>query len=374
MILSGGISAGIKSSGELDLAIIDAGSNVTCAAVFTDSQAAAAPVRVSRSAVADGRARAVVINSGCANAGTGVIGTDNAQTMQRVTARALGCDPDQVLVCSTGPIGPQLPMERITSAIGVLADQLTTDGWDSAAEAILTTDTYTKVVTASRDGVRVWGMAKGAAMVRPNMATMLAVLVTNANLSSNDLDQTLRVAVAGSFNSLNIDGCQSTNDTVIALATGGATAEASLVESLMGEVSEALAFMIARDAEETSRVVTVHVTGAATDAEARTVGLVMTDSDLVRSSFYGGDPNWGRLLQAAGVSGVPIDVDRFAVSYQGVDIAADGVAVDYDVQAIRAALTGDFSVTVRIGKGPGRARIITTDLTPGYVAFNAEPS
>ncbi|MDH5422686.1 MAG: bifunctional glutamate N-acetyltransferase/amino-acid acetyltransferase ArgJ [Acidimicrobiia bacterium] len=372
MIRAGGVAAGIKASGAPDLALIDMGRVVPCAAVFTGSQAAAAPVVVSRAVASRGQARAVVINSGCANAGTGSIGMANAKRMQQAAAKALGCGDGEVLVCSTGPIGPQLPIAEIETALSAM--DLGVDGWVDAAEAIRTTDTFAKVARRTFGDLVVQGMAKGAAMIRPDMATMLAVLTTNADIDSSDLDACLREAVTPSFNSLNIDGCQSTNDTVIAFATSEAGGDLTVVRRLMAEVCMELAVMIARDGEETNRVVHLTVVGATTNDSARRIGRAMTDSDLVRSSFYGGDPNWGRLLQAAAVSEVTIDPQAFAVSYQGVAVAKDGCQVEYDPAAVRLLLRHDFGIEVRVGWGPGTATIITTDLTPGYVEFNGAPS
>lgn len=372
MIRCEGVAAGIKRSGALDLALIDLGRPVACAAVFTGSQAAAAPVLVSRAAIVDGQARAVVVNSGCANAGTGAVGLANAKRMQAAAAARLGCGVESVLVCSTGPIGPQLPIEAIEAAIGEIG--LSGDAWEQAAEAIRTTDTFAKVATATFGELTVRGMAKGAAMIRPDMATMLAVLTTNADVEFEVLDQSLRDAVTPSFNSLNIDGCQSTNDTVIAFATAEVAGDVATVRRLMAEVCMELALMIARDGEETNRVIRLKVIGAASDESARHVGKAITDSDLVRSSFYGGDPNWGRILQAAAVSNITIDTGAFAVAYEGMVVAEGGCQLPYDPEVIRRRLRGDFDVEVRVGWGPGTATVITTDLTPGYVEFNGAPS
>ncbi len=372
MIRCEGVSAGIKRSGALDLALIDLGRPVACAAVFTGSQAAAAPVLVSRAAIADGQARAVVINSGCANAGTGAVGLANAERMQRAAATRLGCGVENVLVCSTGPIGPQLPIGLIETAIGEMG--LSSDAWEQAAEAIRTTDTFAKVAIARFGELTVRGMAKGAAMIRPDMATMLAVLTTNADVEFEVLDQSLRDAVTPSFNSLNIDGCQSTNDTVIAFATGEVAGDVATIRRLMAEVCMELALMIAKDGEETNRVIRLKVIGAASAESARHVGKTIADSDLVRSSFYGGDPNWGRILQAAAVSNVTIDTSAFAVAYEGMVVAEGGCQVPYDPEVIRRRLRGDFDLEVRVGWGSGTATVITTDLTPGYVEFNGAPS
>jgi glutamate N-acetyltransferase / amino-acid N-acetyltransferase len=220
-------------------------------------------------------------------------------------------------------------------------------------------------------------MAKGAGMVRPDLATMLVVVTTDAIVSAETLDSALRDAVDESFHALNIDGCPSTNDTVIALASGasGITPQPAALTDAMARVCWDLANQLAADAEGASRVVTIEVIGARTDALARAAGRLVADSALVRSAFFGGDPNWGRLLGALGATDFDFDPDRFGIAYEGIDIARDGVAVDHDGQALHEAIvTGNFTVTMTLGAGPGSARVITTDLTPEYVTFNAEYS
>lgn len=377
--VAGGVHCGIKAPGLLDLAIVAADRPVVAAAVFTTNLAAAAPVRLSKEHVANGYAQAVVLNSGNANAGTGLAGEMSAARMATVAAGALGCAVTDVLVCSTGPIGPQLPIDDVEEGILILAPALgrdTTSGTD-AARAIMTTDTSPKAAEFTHeDGWSLGGIAKGAAMIRPSMATMLAVITTDAALSTDQARSALAGAVAGSFNALNIDGCTSTNDTVILLASGdsGETVDPDVFAGALGDLCESLARQMARDGEETTKVVDVVVEGAADDADAHRMGLAVTDSDLVRSSFFGGDPNWGRVLQALGQAGVAFDPAVVEMAYDGVAVASAGAQVPFDRPSLIARLQGDFTLSVRVGDGSGRSRIITTDLTPGYVRFNGAPS
>ncbi len=375
-----GVAAGIKATGALDVALVAGEVPLNAAAVFTRNQAAAAPVLVSKEQL-DRKAemRAVVLNSGCANAATGVRGVADARAMVNAAASAVGCSHDEILVCSTGGIGKPLPIKKVIA--GVMAAGLGLDAAEGsgslAAEAIMTTDTVCKESKVTAAGFTVGGMAKGAGMVRPDMATMLVVMTTDAIADASALDQALRTAVDQSFHALNIDGCPSTNDTVILLASGasGVAPDTQTLAEAVAAVCWDLANQLAADAEGASRVVTIDVVGATNDAEARNAGRLVTDSALVRSAFYGGDPNWGRLLGALGATSLEFDPDVFGVAYDGIDIARDGVAVEHDGAALHEAIaTGDFSVTMTIGRGLGRARVITTDLTPNYVTFNAEYS
>ncbi len=376
--MAAGGHVGIKGDGSPDLTLLVADRAVPTAAVFTTNGAPAAPVTLSRDHVANGSIRAVVVNSGCANAGTGAPGAEAAWRMAAVTASAVGCAAEEVLVCSTGPIGPRLPMAEVEAGIGRVAVGLTSGAAADmeAAAGILTTDTATKQSEHGGPGWTIGAIAKGAAMCRPDMATMLAFVTTDALLDAPAAEAALRAAVATSFNSLNIDGCQSTNDTVVLMASGTSGIEPDHNEftDALAAVCEDLARQMAADGEETTKVVDVVVVGAEDDAMARGFGLAITDSDLVRSSFYGADPNWGRLLAALGSSGHPLDQSSVNVGYEGVVIAEGGAEVDYDRQALIPRLRGDFTVDVRVGQGPGTARIIAADLTPGYVEFNGEPS
>jgi len=374
-----GVACGIKGEGR-DLAVVVSRDRATAAGVFAQNQAAAAPVQLSRSHLSSGGgASAVVINSGCANAATGASGLLDAQAMADAVAENLGVDANDVLVCSTGTIGPRLPMGNVLDGIATAvaaADEEPASG-TAAADAIRTTDSVTKEAVFHADGWTIGGMAKGSGMVRPNMATMLACITTDAIVGGEDLQVALANAVDRSFNSLNIDGCESTNDSVIALASGasGIAPDGPPFSAGLTAVCRDLALQMARDAEGASRVVTLDVTGAATEANARSVGRVITDSALVRSSFYGGDVNWGRILGALGTADVPIDIDQVTVAYEGVTVFSDGTGTGFDEEALLAECAeGDFTVGVSVGSGTGLARIVTTDLTPEYVIFNGERS
>jgi glutamate N-acetyltransferase/amino-acid N-acetyltransferase len=374
-----GVASGIKS-GDLDLALIVADAPATAAAVFTTNTAAAPPVELCRSHLAvSSKVSAVVANSGCANAGTGAQGKSDALAMADGTALLAGCPVDQVLVASTGPIGPVLPMaevlDGIASAHGALDS--TEQAGTLAARSIMTTDTIAKEVTVAGPGFTVGGMAKGSGMIRPDMATMLCFLTTDAVLDPADLQAALTSAVDASFHALNIDGCGSTNDTVVVLASGasGVSPELSVLEAALTQACVELAGMMAADAEGASRVVTIEVSGARDDRAARDAGRAIADSALVRASFYGGDPNWGRLLGALGASELSFDANRFGVAYNGIHVAAGGVAIAHDAPAALDNMeSGDLAVSVTVGDGPGRATILTTDLTPEYVVFNGERS
>ncbi|MXX01750.1 MAG: bifunctional glutamate N-acetyltransferase/amino-acid acetyltransferase ArgJ [Acidimicrobiia bacterium] len=376
-----GAAAGIKPSGALDLSVVIAEEPAPAAAVFTRNGAAAAPVRLSRRhmEISQGTIRGVTLNSGCANAATGEVGDRAAYDMAAAVAGALGCEVTEVLVCSTGPIGPQLPMDKILPAMQLLVARAepSPSAGRQAAAGLMTTDTFIKEAAVSGlGGFRVGGMAKGAAMIRPSMATMLAVVTTDAVSSVQRLKGVLSEAVEDTFNTINIDGCESTNDTVILMASGRSGIEPSPEELTKGvrTVCAQLARDIVADAEDCTRVVTIRVSGAADDGSARRMGMAIADSDLVRCSFYGGDPNWGRLVAALGACGEPLDASRIDITYQGTAVARGGIHTGVDLSAVEPLLAGDFAVDVAVGDGPGTARILTSDLTPGYVTFNAEPS
>ena len=377
--LASATAAGIKPSGALDLSLVLAAAPVPTAAVFTQNAAAAPPVDLSRRhmAASGGRVRGVILNSGCANAATGPRGARAARGMASAAAEAVNCRPAEVLVCSTGPIGPHLPMQKIVPAVAQLADQVsdTPEAARRAADGILTTDTFRKEKSA--DGpFRVGGMAKGAGMIRPKMATMLAVVTTDARVSPKRLQEVLRQVADETFNSINIDGCESTNDTVILMASGASGVEPStedLTEAVR-LVCAGLARDIIVDAEESTRVITLRVRGATDSGSARRMGMAIADSDLVRCSFYGGDPNWGRLVAALGACGEKLEASRIGIAYQGIPVASNGMFTGVDLTAVEAELKEDFTVEITVGEGPGAAEILTCDLTPGYVTYNGEPS
>lgn len=375
-----GIAAGIKPEGRLDLAVVAATDPAIGAAVFTTNRAEAAPVTLSRShLVAGPSTRAVILNSGGANAGTGDAGMADARATADVAAAALGCTPEEVLVCSTGGIGKPLPVDRVLAGVADAVPRLTADAASAtaAARAIMTTDTVPKESVFRGDGFSVGGMAKGAGMVRPDMATMLVVLTTDAETDSECLGRALRQGVDESFHALNIDGCPSTNDTVILLASGqsGVTPDEADLTEAVGSVCWDLANQLAADAEGASRVVTIEVMGAADDATARCAGRLVADSALVRAAFFGGDPNWGRLLGALGATDIEFDPAAFGIAYGGIPVAVDGTEVEHDRAALHSSIAeGSFTVTMTIGTGEGIAKVLTTDLTPDYVTFNAEYS
>lgn len=374
-----GVAAGIKPAGDLDMALVVGQPGTVGAAVFTTNGAAAPPVELSRRHLKDGAGvRAVILNSGCANAGTGAAGRAVARETAAAVAMALACADEDVLVCSTGPIGPQLDAAVVGRGVGRLFAALGDDesSASAAAKAILTTDTVAKQAASKGEGFVVGGMAKGAGMVRPDMATMLAVITTDAVVTPRDADRALRIAVDESFHSLNIDGCASTNDTVILMASGAAGTPAKDEELLpdLQSVCRSLAEQMAADAEGASRTVRLRIRGAADSSHARRLGRCIADSALVRASFYGADPNWGRLLGALGAVEPALDAASVDIAYAGVPVARGGVAADFDRDDVVQRLQGDFDVDVSVGRGPGSADVLTTDLTPEYVIFNGEPS
>jgi glutamate N-acetyltransferase/amino-acid N-acetyltransferase len=291
----------------------------------------------------------------------------------------VGCSADEVIVAATGPIGPQLPVDCVIDNLPAALESAaaTSESGTLAARAIMTTDSVPKQTTITADGYTIGGMAKGAGMVRPDMATMLAYLTTDAIVDPARLQAALSDSVDLTFNSLNIDGCQSTNDMVVLLASGesGVEPDEARFAGHLAAVCRDLARQMARDAEGANRIVTLRVSGAEDDGAARRIGKAVADSVLVRSSFHGADPNWGRVLGALGVAGMPIRSEDIEISYAGIVVAQCGVGVPFDERAVIADLEeGDFELGIVVGTGPGTATVVTTDLTPEYVVFNSERS
>jgi glutamate N-acetyltransferase/amino-acid N-acetyltransferase len=378
--VANGVHCGIKESGALDLALVATADRqpVAAAGVFTSNLATAAPVAVSREHLhrSGGHAVAVILNSGNANAATGATGYDDAERMCALAAEAIGCEPQHVLVCSTGLIGIPLPLKAVESGIGALVDGLSNEGGNAAAEAIRTTDTVRKQTVVDVDGCRVAGMAKGAAMLAPNMATMLAVLTTNASVHPTVLRGTLAAAVNDSFNALSVDGCTSTNDTVLVLArgAGGDVALAALRDATSKACAD-LATQMAADAEGATKVIRVRVKGARSAADAYTAARKVAESQLVKCSFYGEDPYWGRVVSELGSAGVGFDPDLVEVAYGGTVVCAAGIATPYDDVAVRAHLAErTVELTADLGLGRGEATVLTNDLTPGYIDENKRTS
>jgi glutamate N-acetyltransferase/amino-acid N-acetyltransferase len=318
----------------------------------------------------------VILNSGNANAATGAKGRDDAERTCRLLAERLGCRAEEVLVCSTGLIGIPLPMEPVERGIGPLVAGLHADGGLEAAQAIMTTDTHPKQVEIDGDGWRIGGMAKGAAMLAPNMATMLAVLTTDAALDSGELGVHLAGAIRESFNSLTVDGCTSTNDTVIVLASGRAERPdpVGFTDALARACAD-LAAQMAGDAEGATKVVRVWVTGASSDSQAALAARRVAQSQLVKCSFYGEDPYWGRVVSELGSAGVSFDPDRVSVAYGGIKVAEGGIACRHDAEGVSKHLRGrHVELTADLGLGVGRATVLTNDLTHAYIDENMRTS
>jgi glutamate N-acetyltransferase/amino-acid N-acetyltransferase len=376
--VAGGLACGIKESGEPDLAIVateDRGA-VPAAAVFTSNLAQAAPVQISRAHLADGRAAAVVLSSGNANAATGEPGRRDAARMCELTAAGIGALTSDVLVCSTGLIGIPMPMAALEAGIPKLCGVIAADGGADAARAMLTTDTVSKVATAPAGSAIVGGMAKGAAMLSPAMATMLAVLTTDAAIDPDPLGRALAKAVSETFDCLSVDGCRSTNDTVIVLANGraGAAPEHALVDALTG-VCGSLAEQMARDAEGATKLVRIKVVGARTDAEARVAARAVANSQLVQCSLNGGDAYWGRVLSELGASGAVIEPEQVDIAYNGVAVCRDGVACAHDEAALAGHMAGrEIEILCNLHQSHGEATVVTTDLSHAYIDENRRTS
>lgn len=384
------VAAGLKKDNQLDMALVASETDCSCAAMFTKNQVVAAPVIVDRETLAanNNRLRVVVVNSKNANACTGALGLANARVTQRITAQALDCEPDQILVLSTGVIGVQLPMDKLEAGIGVGAKRLSRENGRFAAEAIMTTDTHPKhlAVHVELPGgtVTIGGMAKGAGMIHPNMATMLAVLTTDAAVAPNVLDGLLRSAVHSSFNRISIDGDTSTNDTVLLLANGASRTAVADPDSIaqfglaLNQLCTALAHMIVRDGEGATKFVEIQVTGASSEAEAHQIANTIATSPLVKTAFAGSDANWGRLLMAAGRAGVTFDQSRInlwigARQPDELQLVANGTPTEYQEAAAAAVFAEpEFVIRLDLGMGKETAVVWTTDLSHDYVSINAD--
>ncbi|MFN8036058.1 MAG: bifunctional glutamate N-acetyltransferase/amino-acid acetyltransferase ArgJ [Acidimicrobiia bacterium] len=383
-----GVAGGIKASGAPDLALVATASRqpVVAAGVFTSNLVQAAPVQVSRQHLRSGRAAAVIVNSGNANAATGEPGRRDALRMCELTASGLGCALDDVLVCSTGLIGIPMPMAPVEQGIPSLTNLLRGDaaGSDAAADAMLTTDTVRKTATAPVDlggglVATVGGIAKGAAMLAPAMATMLVVVTTDVALERTALNAALEQAVGRSFNQISVDGCTSTNDTVLVLASGAArnrplTPGGAAFHAFTGALTDvcvSLAEQMVNDAEGATKRARVVVRGARSKKEARLAVRGVANSQLVQCSLYGSDPYWGRVLSELGASGARFKPDAVDISYNGVLVCHEGIAAPHDAAALAVSMQGrDVEIVCDLHAGPDEATILTTDLTHAYVDEN----
>ncbi len=380
-----GVACGIKKSGDLDLALIVADAPAAAAGVFTTNKAQAAPVLVSREHLAHSGslARAVIVNSGCANACTGPEGLAVARSSADFVASVVGCAPDQVLVASTGVIGVQLDLGKLRKGTGEAAKALSRNAHGDAARAIMTTDRAPKsaaVSVTSASGIfRVGGMAKGAGMIEPHMATMLGFVTTDAAVAAPLLQRALREAADVTFNAITIDGDTSTNDTVFLLASGASGVQIDddaypAFAAALREVCGTLARAIVRGGEGATKLVAISASGAASDADAKRAAHTIANSLLVKTAIHGGDPNWGRLLAAAGRAGVAFDVEHATVRIGPVVLFKDGVPFDDRAPEAAAYLAQtDLDIEVDVGAGgPHSSTVWTCDLSAEYVAINAD--
>lgn len=365
-------TAGIKPSGKPDMAlVVNQGPEYNAAAVFTRNRVTASPVKVSREAVADGALRAVLFNSGNANACNGARGDADARAAQARAADGLGVEAGDVAVCSTGLIGEPLPMELVLAGVDALIPALGDHG-EAAAEAILTTDTVSKQASVQGDGWTVAAMGKGVGMMAPSLATMLALIVTDASISNEALDEALRKATAATFDTLDIDGSTSTNDTVIAMASGasGRSPSQAEVDEAVHAVCADLARQMQADAEGVTKRVSITVRGTGDDSQALNAARTIGRDNLFKCAMFGSDPNWGRTLAAVGMADAEMDPDNISVSFNGqpVCVASTGAPGAREVDLSGA----DIEVEVDLGTGgPGRATVRTTDLSHAYVEINS---
>jgi glutamate N-acetyltransferase/amino-acid N-acetyltransferase len=379
-----GISAGIKASGAPDLALLVSDVPAQAAAVFTTNKVQAAAVLVSKEhlATSRGTVRAIIVNSGCANACTGDAGMKVARDMTTETARVVSCPPEHVLVASTGVIGVALPFEKVRAGLPVAFKALGADQGAAAARAIMTTDISPKecaaTMTIGGREATIGGMCKGAGMIEPNMATMLGFVTTDAAVPQRLLERALREAVDESFNAITVDGDSSTNDCVMLLASGASgaivddAAYPTFVDCLKAVCRE-LAIAIVRGGEGATKLVTVNVTGAATSAEARKAAKTIANSLLVKTAIHGADPNWGRLICAAGRAGVAFDASRAAVTVGTIVLFKDGQPHDELAPKAAEYLKGkDLTVGVDLGSGNASSTVWTCDLSAEYVRINAD--
>ncbi len=378
-----GVCCGIKSSGAPDLALVVSDWPATAAALFTTNQFPGAPVIVSRRQMRRGRAQAIVVNSGISNVAMGARGLRDAERMVALTAEETGVALRDVQVASTGVIGQPLPMAKIEPGIRKAAARLSPSGFGDAARAILTTDTRPKLARAATRRYRLLGFAKGAGMTQPKMATMLAYVLTDAAVQPSFLRAALREAAEPSLNRLTIDGETSTSDTLLVLANaasagtpiGARSPGAKGFRRALAEVCAGLAEQLAVDGEGVTRLADVLVSGARSDADALAVARSVANSALVKTALFGADPNWGRIVQAAGAAGVRLDPSQVGIRIAGVWFLKKGVPSGGPAalrRAERAMRRKRVEIAITLGSGPGRARMLTTDLTHDYVRINAE--
>jgi glutamate N-acetyltransferase / amino-acid N-acetyltransferase len=381
---AGGVAAGIKKNGTLDLGMLASDRPARVAAVFTNNRVQAAPVKLDRERVKCGTARAVVANAGNANCANGEQGMTAAKAMSAEAGRALNMPEDQVLVASTGVIGAPFPSDKVAAAMPLLVKQLREDGITDLARAIMTTDTVPK--TGARDGqvdgigYHIVAVAKGAGMIRPDMATMLCFICTDAEMAVEELQQALKQAVDGSFNRITIDGDTSTNDTVIVMANGASGVrvqskdDREMFQRLLDDLLIDLARQLVKDGEGVTKVVDLTVRGARSDDDARMIADSVAHSPLVKTAFFGEDANWGRIIGAAGRAGAYLDPDRLDLFFDDVQMVKNGTGCGPAAEAQASAVLKkpEFSVVLDLNQGAGQATMLTCDFSIDYVKINAD--
>jgi glutamate N-acetyltransferase/amino-acid N-acetyltransferase len=380
-------AAGIRHQGRDDVLVMVLAEGTIAAGVLTRSRCPSAAVEWCRSVLPRGSARAVLVNSGNANAFTGKHGREAVQLSAKSVAEAIGCGPEEVLLASTGVIGEPLPVEKFTALVGDMVRDARPERWESAAKAIMTTDTFPKGATASAKiddvEVRINGIAKGSGMIAPDMATMLAFVATDAAIPAEVLKLLIAEAGDASFNAVTVDGDTSTSDTLLFLATGAAGNDAvdkadeprlAEFKEALGRVVTDLAQQIARDGEGASKFIEVEVEGAESDQSARRVAKSIANSPLVKTAFAGEDANWGRVVMAVGKAGEPADRDRLSIWFGPHRVAQKGARdADYSEEEVSAYMkNAELKLRVDLGLGPGRSRVWTCDLTADYIAINAD--
>jgi glutamate N-acetyltransferase/amino-acid N-acetyltransferase len=381
-------AAGIRYKGRTDvlLAVLDKGTTV--AGVFTKSKCPSAPVEWCRAKLKRGQARALVVNSGNANAFTGKTGKQATTLTASIAAKAVGCKPDDIFLASTGVIGEPLDASKFDGVLGTLAQSAVSGGWMAAAKAIMTTDTFPKVATATvklgKANVTVSGMAKGAGMIAPDMATMLSFVFTDAPIAASALQSLLKAGVEDTFNAVTIDGDTSTSDTLLAFATGAAKDAPKISRAgdprlkaftkAFNSVLADLAEQVARDGEGARKLVEIIVEGAVTKASARKIAMSVANSPLVKTAIAGEDANWGRVVMAVGKAGEPANRDKLSISFNGIRVATKGARDPaYDEAEVSAAMKNpEIQIRIALGLGKGRDRVLTCDLTKEYVAINGD--
>jgi glutamate N-acetyltransferase / amino-acid N-acetyltransferase len=383
-------AAGIRYKGRTDvlLAVMDKGTTV--AGVFTTSKCASAPVEWCRAKLSRGKARALVVNSGNANAFTGKTGKQSTALTAQIAAKAVGCSPNEVYLASTGVIGEPLDATKFDGVLGGLAETAASEDYMGAARAIMTTDTFPKVATAKvklgKTEVTINGMAKGAGMIAPDMATMLSFVFTDAPIAANALQSLLKAGVEDTFNAVTVDGDTSTSDTLLAFATGAAAAEGApkisrasdprlkaftqALHKVLADLSE----QVARDGEGARKLIEIIVEGATTKTSARKIAMSIANSPLVKTAIAGEDANWGRVVMAVGKAGQPANRDKLSISFNGIRVAKSGARdPSYDEAQVSEAMKAPkIQIKVSLGLGKGRDRVLTCDLTKEYVAINGD--